>query len=720
MKSPKGLVLSAIIVIAICIVAFKSNPKSNADGYKEKLLAVITDLLEKQHYSPKKIDDKFSKDVFHKFFDELDGDRTIFTQADINSLKKYETLIDDELHGSKIEFVPALNILYDKRYNELIAQQKEILSKPFNFSVNEEFIVDAEKLPFAKNETEKKERLRKRIKYMVLERYIDLMNEREKSTIDSVKNKTDIELEIEARKRVEKALEKMNNKIKTKFTPDERFNAFVNVITTQFDPHTDYFPPIEKRAFDEMMSGKFYGIGAQLQEVDGNIKVAMLMPNYPAFRSGEIVVGDIITKVAQGSLGEPIDITGYDISDAVKLIRGKKDSEVKLTVKKQDGTIKDVLLTRAEIVQDEAYVRSAVVTQDNGEKIGYISLPDFYADFNDKNGARCYVDVAKEILKLKRANIKGMVLDLRFNGGGSLQDVVNIVGFFIQKGPIVQVKDKDGNIYPLPDMDPSVLYDGPLVVMVNEMSASASEIFAAAIQDYGRGIVVGSTSTYGKGTVQRQYTLGGNSLMLGADNFNNATPDMGSVKMTMQKFYRINGGSTQLKGVTPDVVIPDVFDYLKIREKDNPLSMPWDEIAKANFNKSTQASDLQSVINKANNDIANNQIFKLIKQNTEWISKKNEEPINLEINKFKENRKNIANTVTQNNNVLKTKIEMNIDVTKEDYEKYYNNQDKAKGERYQTWLKNLKTDLYLNQTINIVKDLINSKEIVQAPAMTAQ
>jgi carboxyl-terminal processing protease len=698
------LVLIAVLLTALSFLAFSKTSASGTENPKQKLLTTVTDLVEKQHYAPQKIDDIFSKKIFAKYVDELDGDRILFTEADVNSLKKYETILDDEMHGKDIEFIPAINIIYNKRTDEIIAQQKEILAKPFDFTIDENFIVDGDKLPYAKTDADKKDRLRKKLKLMTLERYSDLIDQREKSTIDSIKNQTNAQLEVEARTKVQKAVDKIYNRIKTKYNDDERFNAYINLITTQMDPHTDYFPPVEKRAFDEMMSGKFYGIGAQLQETDGNIKIAALMPNYPAQRSGEIVVGDVIVKVAQAT-GEAVEITGYEISDAVKLIRGKKDSEVKLTIKKQDGTTKIVSIIRAEIVQDESYVRSAVVTESNGDKIGYIYLPDFYFDVNNENGARCSVDVANEIIKLKRANVKGITLDLRFNGGGSLGEVIQMVGLFIPNGPVVQVRDKSGKATALDDYDPRVLYDGPLVVMVNEFSASASEIFAAAIQDYGRGIIVGSSTTYGKGTVQKQVSLNNNAFSF---SNNTLSPDMGSVKITFQKFYRISGASTQLKGVTPDVIIPDMYDYLKIREKDNTAALGWDEIAKAKYTTCKDNFNNVSVIKKATDEIAANATFKLIKDNSNWLGKKLDEPRSLQLTKYKDYQKMVAATVAQNTNVLKTKTELAMDVTKEDYDKFYNNTDKAKGERYQAWLKNLKTDLYLNQTLNIVKAMMDN------------
>ena len=471
------------------------------------------------------------------------------------------------------------------------------------------------------------------------------------------------------------------------------------------DPHTDYFPPVEKRAFDESMSNRFYGIGAQLGEQDGTVKIVNIMAGGPAWKQGELMANDVILKVAQGA-GEPVDIAGYEVTDAVKLIRGTLGSEVRLTVKKEDGTIKTISIIREKINQDESAVRSAIVNE-GGNKIGYIYLPDFYANFEDAEGARCSDDVAAELEKLKKENVKGIVMDLRFNGGGSLQEVVNMVGLFIPQGPVVQVKDKEGRSLPLYDKNPTVQYNGPLVVMVNEGSASASEIFAAAIQDYKRGLVVGSTSTFGKGTVQRNLMLG-NQL-----DYFNTDKQNGAVKLTLQKFYRINGGSTQLKGVVPDVVVPDQYEYLKIREKHMPHALPWDEIAKANYSTQNTTQVTPELIAKAQDLINKVDAFNTVKQNSALLAQKTDAPKSLKLDVYKAEQKLVKTTVTATNNVLKLKDELDIKVMKEDEEKFFSNPDKPKGERYQAWLKQIKADLYIKETAKILNEIIISNSIVK-------
>ncbi|MBN8835949.1 MAG: carboxy terminal-processing peptidase [Sphingobacteriia bacterium] len=701
MRSPKGLLVAALVVFGALFFAFTSNKHSDITiTQKQKLLSEIGEILERQHYSPKIINDAFSKQVFKKYLEELDGDKVIFSAKDIESLKKYETYLDDEIHGSEIKFVPAVSAIYNKRVNEVIQQYKDILSKPFDFTVNEEYLLDGDKVAFS-SEAEKKDRFRKYLKYRTLERYADLIEQRDKSTVDSIKSKTDVQLEQEARERVLKLMNKIYDRIKAKFTDDERFNTYINVITNLMDPHTDYFPPVEKRAFDEVMSGRFFGIGALLSEQDGQIKIASIVTGGPAWKSGEIMANDIVLKVAQGKQ-EPVDVAGYDVQDVVKLIRGSQGTEVMLTLKKQDGTVKTISLIRDEIVQDEGFARSVIVKK-GSEKIGYIYLPDFYFNYEEANGARCSKDVAKEVEKLKAENVKGIVMDLRSNGGGSLNEVVEMVGLFIGKGPVVQVRDRDGRVSVLTDKNSTAIYNGPLAVMVNEMSASASEIFAAAIQDYKRGIIVGSSSSYGKGTVQRNIGLGKT-----LDFFTNRT-EYGALKLSFQKFYRIDGRSTQLAGVTPDVILPDSYDYLKIREKDNPAALPWDEIAKTQYAPVSTSFNLNAVIKNENNAIKANEKFNLIKQNTVWMSKFNEAPVNLNYKKYKEQQKSLKTTAEQINNLTKLEKDMDMEVMDADKDKFFNNPDKQKGERYKAWLKAIKSDIYISQTADFITDLIHSQ-----------
>ena len=695
-----------IIILLVAGVFFAGSVKREIDppGKYEKILHNVTDMLKEAHYSPKLIDDSFSKKIFYKYFEVLDPNKNIFLKEDIEALKKFEYKIDDEMKGADVEFFKAVGQVFNKRMEEAASISKDILSKPFDYSIDESYNGDPDKIKFPATEAQRKESWRKSLKYQSLDRYVDLIETRDKNkTVEGFKVKTDTELEVEARDKVIKSMDRTFERYRFKFSEDDKFNLFVSIITNAMDPHTEFFPPVDKRYFDEQMSGRFFGIGASLIYDEGNIKINTLVAGSPAWKSGEVQVGDIILKVGQGK-EEPTELTGFVVEDAVKLIRGKKGTDVRLTLKKQDGSVKVVTLVRDEIVQDESFAKSAIINNGNS-KLGYIYLPEFYADFDRPNGARCYIDVAKEIIKLKEDKVDGIIMDLRNNGGGSLYDVVQMVGLFIDKGPIVQVKDRDGKPNILEDKNREVLYDGPLTVMVNEFSASASEIFAAAIQDYGRGVVIGSTTTYGKGTVQRNLGLDPESGYL------NSNSDLGTIKLTLQKFYRVNGGSTQLKGVASDIVLPDNYEYLKFREKDDPDALPWDEIQKASINNWKSGYELATIQKLSEARLQSNKAFKLIKENTDWLAKQNDREYPLNFEKYQKEQKAIRTTVRQIEALKKLETEMDVNSLPQDATRF--TYDKGKQDRFDQWIKNLRKDIYIDQAAKVTADMVQQKNLVQ-------
>ncbi len=708
MMSKKFIPVILVLTGASLFVAFQSQGKNeNDDNPKSKYSKVLRNvgiLLEEGHYSPKKIDDNFSKEVLKKFTEELDNEKSIFLQSDIESFKKFDARIDDEIHGSDLQSFFAINEVYMKRRDESFLLINEVLAKPFDFTKDETIQMDRDKLSFPKSEVERKEVWRKSLKYIVLGKFAELQEDREKNKAkkDFVQ-KADSTLEREARDYVKKRMERSMTTKKTHETTDENFSTFVNAISQSMDPHTDYFPPVDKRSFDESMSGGFYGIGAQLKEEDGKIKIASLIAGMPAERNGDVKIDDEIIKIAQGT-AEPVDVTGYSVTDAVKLIRGAdKGSEVKLTIRKVDGTIKVISLLRDKIKLEDTFAKSAVI---NGEhKVGYIWLPEFYQDFQDPNGPRCSNDVAKEVTKLKAENVEGIIIDLRGNGGGSLSEVVKMAGLFIEDGPIVQVKGRDEKATVLRDRDKNILYTGPLTVMVDEFSASASEIFAAAIQDYKRGIIIGSTSTYGKGTVQRNIPLSPESENPLFANKN--AEDLGALKLTLQKFYRINGGATQLKGVTPDVVLADRYEHLKFREKDNASSLSWDEIAKADYQPWTTSTTNDAVVNITYDKINKGSVFSKIKNNINWLSTNSEKESSLNIVKYKEEQKQVKAAYKELDTLFKLPKELVVKNVAADTVNI--NAEKDRVERNKQWLKRLSGDIYIDETLKVVNTMIMQK-----------
>lgn len=700
MFSKKSLLIILVLLLGGSIFyAVQSSATRKDPGNRfERILQLVGEFLEEGHFNPRKIDDKFSKEVFTKFLKSLDPDKTYFLEADINQFKKFETRIDDEIHGAKLESFYLINALYKQRVEESSLIYKEILLKPFDFSTDETYTDDDEKTVFPKTEAARKEVWRKKLKYYALERYVDLIELQEKNKgKEGFKPKTNIELEKEAREKVLKSFDKMFDRFRNRFKDEDRFNLFVNDITETMDPHTTYFPPIEKRSFDEQMSGEFFGIGASLTEDEGNIKVATVVTGSPAAKSGQIQIGDIIVKVAQGN-DEPQDLTGFEVPDAVRLIRGKKDTEVRLTIKKASGEVKVVSIIREKINLEETFAKSTIIKGPDNYKIGYIYLPEFYANFQDPNGARCAADVAKEILKLKQEGINGIILDLRTNGGGSLMDVVQMVGLFIEEGPVVQVKSRDEAPSILRDRDNNVLWNGPLTVMVNEFSASASEIFAAAIQDYKRGLVIGSTTTYGKGTVQR-------SIQLERSSWTSNNPsELGDIKLTLQKFYRISGASTQLKGVSSDIILPDQYEYLKLREKDDPDALAWDEINSTQYKVWKNDFDFNSIVTRSNERVKQNNSFQLIKVNTDWLSKYNDKQYSLNIIKFRQDKKTLSNTIKTIDSLTKLQAPLEVVNLAVDLQRIKG--DAGKEERNTAFINRLKNDLHLGETVNVMNDMI--------------
>ena len=704
----KRLPIILALVLAGVFFATRSQGNSNANppGKYEKILQMVGAILTQGHYEPKDINDEFSKKIYTKYFADLDPEKNIFLHEDLKALERFSTKIDDEVKGTPVQFFMEAGKIFDARVKEVEGHYKEILSKPFDFSKEETYVGDSDKKNFPATADARKEEWRKYLKYLTLQRYADLVDSRESNKgKEGAVTKSDAELEKEAREKVLAVMNRTFERYRSKFTEEDKFSVFVNSITELMDPHTEFMPPLDKRYFDETMSGKFYGIGAQLTYDEGNIKIASILPGGPAQKSGEVEAGDVIVRVGQGA-ETAVELSGFTVQDAVKLIRGKKDTQVKLTLRKKDGTLKVLTLKRDEIVQDEAYVRSAIVNE-GSQKVGYIYLPEFYADFQEMNGVRSGMDVAKEVNKLKGEGVDGIVIDLRNNGGGALYDVIQIAGLFIDQGPIVQVRDRQGKPQVMRDRDEGVLYDGPLVIMVNEMSASASEILAAAVQDYGRGVVIGSTSTYGKGTVQRTIGLDPES------NFANTNSDLGSLKLTLQKFYRVNGGSTQQKGVVPDVVIPDYLEHLKIREKHNPYSLPYDEINKASISRWNPGYSLDVVKQTAASRIANDSTFKRIQEASVFVGKQNDKAYSLKLDKYRAEQKQIREAVKRIDTLTKLQKPLPVAFMKQDESKYVS-ADKDKTERYKQWLTAVSKDIYVDQAVKVVKDIVTQQNVAKS------
>ena len=686
-----------LLVTALSAILWSFIPREKTeDPEKDKLLLeLLTFVLEKGHYSPVEINDDFSKKVYKKYLDNIDPTKRFFIQSDIDEFSKYETSIDDMIKNKDLTFFNLTNARLLKRMSESREIYEDVLSKPFDFTAKESINVDYEKLPFSKSKSELKDRWRKQLKLSALSSITDKeqLEEDKKKKDNAYEMKSFDVIEKEVRENSLKSLNEYFDFIEKELERDDWFAIFLNSIVERFDPHTFYFSPDDKEKFDVSMSGTFQGIGARLQKKESGVEVSELISGGPAWRGKELEAGDLILKVAQGK-EEPLDIAGMRLDDVVKKIKGPKGTEVRLTVKKVDGTIKVISIIRDEVETEETFAKSSIVVKD-GKKYGIIYLPKFYISFENKENRDAFKDVAAEIEKLKAQNIDGLVMDLRDNGGGSLETVVKMVGLFIPDGPIVQVKAPGRNPEILPDPDKKVQYDGPLVVMINNFSASASEIFAAAIQDYKRGIVVGSKHSYGKGTVQNVIDL--NQFIRG-----NSYGDLGALKTTIQKFYRINGGSTQREGVKSDIVFPDRFSYLDMGERDEESALPWDKIEPAKYQPLNVNFD--NVIANSKKRIAANPTFNLIDENAKWIfERKDENDFSLNLNDFKREIaaadvkiKKFKAISDYNNKYTFTSLPDEVAL----FEK-----DTLLKQKRERWYEDLQKDVYMEETLNIISDM---------------
>lgn len=660
-------------------------------------MGILLDGLSQAHYSPVKIDDTFSEKVYSLYIKRLDYGKKFLMQSDVDQLAKYRRQIDDEVNNGTFEFYQLSVELINKRVKEKQDWYKEILSKPFNYSVDEEYEIDGDKAKFVNTEAELKKEWQKMLKYQVLTRIDEALVRQEKA---KEKNDTTIKikifdsLEVDARRRVLKANDDWFKRL-YKINDKDRFANYLNTITNIYDPHTEYYAPKEKKKFDQGMSGQFEGIGARLQQRDGIIKISEIIVGSPSHKQGELKAGDEIHKVAQGA-GEPVDVTTMDIDDAIELIKGKKGTEVRLTVKKPDGTFKVIPIMRDVIEIEDTFAKS-VVLNNNNKKIGYIYLPQFYTDFTRSGARKCASDMRKEIEKLKTQGIEGLIVDLRDNGGGSLQEVVEMAGLFINKGPVVQVKTKNNMINVMEDYNPDVTWSGPLSIMVNHNSASASEILAAAMQDYKRAVIVG-TPTFGKGTVQSFVNL--DQFIL--PQFDTIKP-IGEVKITMQKFYRINGGATQLKGVTPDVVLPDPYEFIETGEKEMDYPMTWDEIPKANYMPFANL-DIPKIKKTSEERVKKNGTFKLIEAEAKELkTKKDDTKYNLVLDKYRAEQKQWRDQTKKYEDLKKEISGFKAELLKQDIDKL--SEDTARLGRETRWAKNLSKDIYVHETSNILSGL---------------
>jgi carboxyl-terminal processing protease len=707
----------ALLVMLIAVASCSFTNKSFETNDKDQLLLdLITYVLEKGHYQPKDIDDDFSVKVFEDFINAIDPTKRYFLESDIKEFEKYKYQLDDQIRNKDIGF---FNLVYNRlmlRMEDAKDIYKEVLSKPFDYSIKETIDIDYDKQSFASSRDELKKRWKEQLKYATLGTYDSKLTMNQPVTKTKVttegdkimenKGDTIFQEEIPEKPLTPEEAEEASRKY-TQSTLDDFFDfvgdmkredwfvQYVNTIVEEFDPHTFYFAPEDKDKFDMSMSGKFEGIGARLQKRKDQTKIVEVISGGPVWRDQRLEVGDEILKVGQD--GEPpVNIVGMRLDDAIKLIKGPKGTVVDLTVRKVDGSTEVISLTRDIVELEESYAKTATVTKD-GQKFGIINLPKFYVDFEDYNNRNAASDVAKEIERLKEAGAEGLILDLRDNGGGSLKTVVEMAGLFIKDGPIVQVRSAGHKKEVYEDKDERIQWDRPFVILVNELSASASEIMAAAMQDYKRAVIIGSEQTFGKGTVQNVIPL--NNIVKASDQ-----GDLGALKLTTQKFYRINGGSTQLEGVRSDVIVPDKYSFIDLGERDQENPLPWDKISPATYKPWTEYIDYDQTIANSTKRMAASAQIKLIGENAKWLkSQQDETVVSLNYDDYKKEEENLK----KKSQYFKAISEYNSHLTFQslDYEKELFAQDTTLREKRDRWHKDLTKDIYVEEAVNVLQDL---------------
>lgn len=685
------LLIAFLFNQSIFSINFKNDPEKD-----KVLISVINYMLTRGHFVEKQLNDDFSVVVFDNFINGLDPSKRYFTQKDIQEFSKYKFQIDDQLRASDVSFY---NLVYNRFLQKLKESKKmyaQVLKQPFNYNKDEKIEVDYDKVPYAKNDNELLDYWRKQLKLQTLSRIQEkqeLQDENLKKD-KTAKTKSFKELEKEAREEVLKNMTELYLRIE-ELEHEDWFSTFLNSVVEGFDPHTSYMDPRIKERFDQDMSGTLEGIGARLEKKGINTSVLELVSGGPAWKQGELEPGDIILKVAQGDQ-EPLDIVGMRLDDAIKFIKGKKGTEVRLTVKKKiDGSIQIISIIRNVVELEETFVKSTIVEK-NGKKYGLINLPRFYIDFDNKNNRDSGKDMEKEIEFLKKEGVEGLLIDLRNNGGGSLKTAIEIAGLFISQGPVVQVKYRGENPIVKEDTDNRIQWNGSLVVLVNELSASASEIFAAAMQDYNRAVIMGGNQTFGKGTVQQVLSIN--------QFFPDYKKDLGFLKMTIQKFYRINGGSTQVEGVYSDIAMPTRYSYMKFGERDMKGALAWDKVPMARYTQTNTYSNLSDVINESRLRIADDTNFKLVNDYAKWLKAQQDDT------NYSLNYTNYIKEITDKesyakrfNSVFKYDSKLTFQSPKHELENLKKDEDlKMKRER---WHKNLSKDMYVAEALNVLSQL---------------
>ncbi len=695
------IALLGLMALAAVFLASALQPKKHFSQKEQLIMHALFGVMDAVHIQPKEIDDDYSKKAFDNYLDALDGSRRFLLEREVDQLRQFETSIDDQITRTSLQFFDLSNQLIEEATARAEEIYRDLIASPIDVNTPEILEMDGEKKPFPSDLSGLRDEWRKMIKYQMVAKIDRKLERQEKADTASVeKKKTIKEIEEDARKETQELLDDMFTRL-NRIRRSDRFELYLSTFAQIFDPHSGYFSPKDKEDYDINIGGRLEGIGARLSQSDDYVKVSMIVPGGPAWKEGELEVDDLIMVVTEEGK-DPVDLIGMRVDDAVQYIRGPKGTTVVLTVKKKDGTVLDISIERDEVIIDASFARSVILDLDDQvQDIGYIRLPAFYSTFDGGNS--CAADVAKEIEELKAEKVNGIILDLRYNGGGSLPDVIQMSGLFIEEGPVVQVKSKGRSPYVHSDEDEDVAYNGPLIVLVNTISASASEILAAAMQDYERAIIVGSKSTYGKATVQRFFDLDR------AIQGNKQMKPLGQVKLTMQKFYRVNGASTQLRGVVPDIILPDQFSYREVGERESEEALPWSEIKPVPYEQNVyHVSNIDQLRRKSADRIAKDSVFQLIDEKAHLAKElEDETSIQISLAAYRAEMDERDLQAKKFNEIMKDPVE-GLMVTTLEADRDYLDVDESRVARHEDWIKQVKKDVYIKESLLIMKDMLQS------------
>jgi carboxyl-terminal processing protease len=688
----------------ILFFSVSNAERTGNDPIKEKkLLELIVSVVKRTHFDPEKINDDFSIGVFKTYMNRLDPNKRLFLVSDIKEFKEFETKIDNQIKDKDVSF---FNITYYRtlqRMQEAKNIYTELCKNTIDFTLDETFNVDYSRNGFAQTKEELKNVWRLQIKYGVLQILTDkILNEvAQREENPKYNSKTFLELEKESRMQMLRTLDNSDNNPDFLYR-EKFFNLFANAIVTQFDSHSYYYDTIEKLSHDALISGKIVTTGIILKLKKDSFEISEIVQGSSAERSKKIDIGDVVQKIAIGN-GKFISISELDINQVNKLLNNEIGTNLKIVVKKTNGSIKTVPL-KIDLIEIYSTTVQSSVVEKNGKRFGIINLPSFYTDFDNAKSKDAAKDVAIEIENLKKSNVEGIVFDVRNNGGGAVKTAVEITGMFIEKGPVVQIKSNEEKKELLSDMNQEVKWDGPLVVLIDNNSASATEIFAAAIQDYRRGIIMGTKQSFGKGTMQ-------NTIDLDKFNPKGAVGNYGSLKTTFKKYYRINGGSTQLKGISSDIYLPHKDNYLNLGERNEEKTLPWDEISSVKFKPVNKKDFFDDVIKKSIKRVEDNKNFKLIEEYSNWMSSRKEKRIiSLNVDKFKFDYDKSEVELVRFVPTVNYKNNLNFNSTLQDLE--IEKKDKNLSDKRKEWHIELSSDIYVEEAINVLNDMKPNENLI--------